>query len=148
MKLIVIIILLSIKILSQDDSIIKLFPGKWKLDTERAELYEEWNFINKTELTGKSYGIENGEQIIVEELCIKKIGNHWAYISVPKEQTITLFALTGFSGDMFIFENKEHDFPQRIIYEFYPDGKLIAAIEGNYDGKNLRKEYSFSLVEN
>jgi hypothetical protein len=148
MKAFILLTLFTASIAAQDDSIIKLFLGKWKLNTENAELYEEWKFINNTELSGKSYGIENGKQIIVEELCIKKIGNQWAYISVPKEQTITLFALTGFSGDMFIFENKEHDFPQRIIYEFYPDGKLIAAIEGNSDGKNFRKEYSFKLVEN
>jgi len=148
MKVILILFLFSESIVAQDDSIIKLFPGKWKFDTDRAELYEEWKFINKTELTGKSYSVVNGEHIILEELCLKKIGNQWAYISVPIDQTITLFALTGFSNEMFIFENKEHDFPQRIIYEFYPDGKLVAAIEGNTDGKNLRKEYSFKLVEN
>ena len=69
MKTFILLTLFAVSITAQDDSIIKLFPGKWKLDTERAELYEEWKFINNTELAGKSYGIENGEQIIVEELA-------------------------------------------------------------------------------
>ncbi|MFI5237529.1 MAG: DUF6265 family protein [Ignavibacteriales bacterium] len=146
MKLITLLIFISASIFAQDEDVIKLFPGKWKVDVDYAQLFEEWKYVNKNELTGKSYSVEDGEKVIVEELCIKKIGNQWAYISVPKDQIITLFALTAYSQGMFVFENKEHDFPQRITYEFKPDGKLEAAIEGDLNGERRRKTYSFIKV--
>ena len=148
MKTLILFILVAVSLSAQDEDIIKLFSGKWKLDAENVQLYEEWKYVNKTELTGMSYSIEDGERVIVEELCLKKIGKQWAYISVPKDQFITLFALTAFSQEMFVFENKEHDFPQRITYEFKPDGKLEAAIEGDINGEHRRKTYSFIRANN
>ena len=35
-----------------------------------------------------------------------------------------------------IFENPEHDFPQRILYRKQPDGGLFARIEGREKGKD------------
>lgn len=34
-----------------------------------------------------------------------------------------------------LFENPEHDFPQRIIYRLEKDGSLFARIEGTINGK-------------
>jgi hypothetical protein len=147
MKTIFIIFLFSfISVHSQDKSILELFPGKWKLVADNIELYEEWKNLSKTELTGMSFSIAEGQEVIAEELYIKKFGNQWAYISVPVGQFITLFALTSFSEGMFVFENKEHDFPQRIIYEFHEEGKLTASIEGNLKGEFKRKDYFFIKV--
>ncbi|MGB5287747.1 MAG: DUF6265 family protein, partial [Ignavibacteriaceae bacterium] len=69
------------------------------------------------------------------------------YIAVTFNENITLFALIEHSPKKIIFENKEHDFPQRISYEFHKGGKLTAAIEGNVNGGLKRKEFSFILAE-
>jgi len=44
------------------------------------------------------------------------------------------------------FENKQHDFPQRVIYEQKGKGLLLAAIEGTYKGKEGREEYQMRKV--
>jgi hypothetical protein len=44
----------------------------------------------------------------------------------------------------FIFENKEHDFPQRIIYHFTSEKILNASIEGEAGGTLKRKEFLFN----
>ena len=147
MKLIFVVIIFSASLLAQDDSILQLFPGKWIMDTNKAEIYEEWIVSGETELTGKSFSIEAGDEYVSEILYLKKFGEQWAYVAVPEGQSITLFALVEYTPKKFIFENKEHDFPQRIIYEFHKDGKLTAAIEGTVNGENKRKEFSFRLVE-
>ena len=148
MKILLAAILISItNIYAQDDSIIMLFPGLWKMEIENAEIYEEWQLVNKNELIGTSYSLENGIKIINENLWIKKFMDKWAYIAVTANEDITLFALVEHSPKKLIFENKEHDFPQRIIYEFHKDGKLTAAIEGNVNGGLKRKEFSFILVD-
>lgn len=148
MKILLAAILISItNIYAQDDSIIMLFPGLWKMEIENAEIYEEWQLVNKNELIGTSYSLENGIKIINENLWIKKFMDKWAYVAVTANEDITLFPLVEHSPKKLIFENKEHDFPQRIIYEFHKDGKLTAAIEGNVNGGLKRKEFSFILVD-
>lgn len=118
------------------------------MEVENVEVYEEWKLVNENELTGISYSIEDGVKNISENLYIKKFADQWAYVAVPKNQNITLFALIEHSPKKFLFENKEHDLPQRISYEFHKDGSMTAAIEGNVNGEIKRKEFSFKLVEN
>ncbi len=132
---------------AQEDAILKLFPGKWKMETDKAEIYEEWKVVEETELVGKSYSADNGVDKISEILYLKKFGDQWAYVAVPEGQNISLFALVEYTPKKFIFENKEHDFPNRISYEFHKGGKLTAAIEGEVDGEFKRIEFSFMLIE-
>jgi len=147
MKLIIFLGLISIVSLNaQDESILKLFQGKWKMDKANTEIYEEWVVVNDNELIGKSYSIEDGTEIISETLYLKKFGDQWAYVAIPSEQSITLFALKENTSKIFTFENKEHDFPQRIIYEFHKGGKLTAAIEGTVNGEIKRREFSFTIL--
>ena len=133
-------------IYTQEQEIKKLFPGKWKLNENNSEVYEEWIMESETELTGKSYSINNGEQDIGEVLFLKKYAGTWAYVAIPEGQNITLFRLVNYSSNEFVFENEEHDFPQRIIYEFSDDDKLSVAIEGIVNGKMKRKEFNYITV--
>jgi len=147
MKNIILVLLFAASIFAQDESILKLFAGKWKMDVANTEIFEEWTVVNDDELIGKSYSVENGTETIIETLYLKKFGEQWAYIAIPSEQSITLFALTVYTPKKLIFENKEHDFPQRISYEFHKGGKMTAAIEGLVDADMKRKEFTFQLLE-
>ena len=148
MKTVLLIILFTnLNLIAQDDVIKQLFPGKWKMDLDNSEYYEEWKQESENELIGTSYGIDYGEKFVNEYLYLKKFGDTWAYIADPIDQRITLFALSEYTPKKFVFENKEHDFPQRIIYEFHKGGKLTAAIEGNVNGEFKRSEIPFVLIE-
>jgi hypothetical protein len=147
MKLVTLLILFTASTFAQDESILKLFPGKWKLNSDKTEFYEVWKMVDSTELVGKGYSIEAGEVIENEIIYLKKFANSWAYVAIPKNQTITLFALNDFTQNKFIFENKEHDFPQRVIYEFKNDGNLTALVEGVLDGEEMSREFNFIKVD-
>ena len=148
LKIIVLLLLFVTNIFAQDDSIIKLFQGKWKMDVENVEVYEEWQLVNENELIGISYSLEDGVKNINESLYLKKFADQWAYVAVPKNQNIALFVLIEHSPKKFLFENMEHDFPQKISYEFHKDDRMTAAIQGDVDGETKRKEFSFTIVEN
>ena len=134
-------------ILAQDDLITKLFPGTWKMISDKLEYYEEWRLINGSELIGIGFSIEEGDTVLSEELYVKKFADQWAYVALPVNQTITLFALSEYSESKFIFENEEHDYPQKIIYEFTADGKLNAATEGIIEGELMRRDFSFIRID-
>ena len=147
-KIFFLLVIASQFVLSQDESIQNLFPGKWKMEIENAEVFEEWSVIDDSELIAKSFTIENADTSISEMIYLKKFSDDWAYVAIPENQSITLFSLVNFTNKKFTFENKEHDFPQRIIYEFHKDGKMTASIEGDVNGKFIRKEFSYRIVEN
>jgi hypothetical protein len=147
MKIILFLILSSTIIFAQDDSIMEFFPGKWKMDSDNTGYHEEWKIVNETELVGTGYTVEEGKRIESEKIYLKKFGDEWAYVAIPQNQVITLFALTEYSENKFTFENGEHDFPQRIIYEFSPDGQLNAMVEGTLDGELMKREFIFTRVE-
>ena len=117
------------------------------MDVENVEVYEEWQLVNENELIGISYSIEDGVKKITENLYLKKFADRWAYVAIPKNQNPTLFVLIEHSPKKFLFENKEHDFPQNISYEFHKDGRMTAAIQGEVNGEIKRKEFSFKIVE-
>lgn len=146
MKIIMLLMLVTVSFYPQDDSIIKLFPGKWKMNVEGALIFEEWEKVNETEFSGISFSLNGTEKNISENLCLKKFAEQWAYVALPENQSITLFALVEHTANKFIFENKEHDFPQRIIYEFINEDKLTAAVEGMVDGKLEREEFTFTRI--
>jgi hypothetical protein len=57
------------------------------------------------------------------------------------------FAFKDSSGGKMTFENKEHDFPQRVIYERREPRLLLAAIQGTYKGKGEREEFRVRKVD-
>lgn len=148
MKFIILFLLLTfVTSFAQNDSIKKMFNGKWKMDDDKSEMYEEWKSVNDAELTATSYSVKNGESFIGENIYLKKLADYWTYIAIPKGQKPTLFTLIEFTDTKYVFENKEHDFPQRVIYEFHYGDKLTASIEGNINNEFRRREFKFTRTE-
>lgn len=147
MKIFYTLLVFSINLFAQDDSILMLFPGKWKMENKESEIYESWTLFTDSVLVGINYSKDNNEKNINEKILLRKHEDSWEYIAIPNNQDITRFILIEHTPKKFTFENKEHDFPQRIIYEFHKDGKLTAVLEGDIKGELKRKEFSFHLVE-
>ena len=53
----------------------------------------------------------------------------------------TPFRLVESADKRAVFENKEHDFPQRILYWIDAAGALHARIEGPQDGRTVSEEW-------
>ena len=53
----------------------------------------------------------------------------------------TSFRLIEQSATRFVFENPEHDYPQRIIYAQQNDGSLLMRIEGVENGQEESSEW-------
>jgi hypothetical protein len=147
MKTSILLLMFFSNILAQDELITELFPGTWKMISDKIEYYEEWRLINGSELIGIGFSIEEGDTVLSEELYLKKFADKWAYVAIPVNQAITLFALSEYSNNKFSFENEEHDYPQKIIYEFTADGKLNAATEGIIEGELMRRDFNFTRIE-
>ena len=76
-----------------------------------------------------------------EYLRIAKSDKGIRYIASPGGGPATEFPLVSLEGKKVAFENKEHDFPQRISYWLDGDGALHARIEGDVQGKTRSMEW-------
>jgi hypothetical protein len=57
-----------------------------------------------------------------------------------------LFTLLLGNGAELVFENPEHDFPQRVIYRQEPAGRLRARIEGHREGLPRAVDFAMTRV--
>jgi|SRR6185436_19767809 len=129
---------------------LKLFEGTWQMKDEQGGImYEEWHKISDSLYKGENYSIANDKKQVFETVLLKFVGGKLCYAPTVKDQNEAkevLFTLkeTSDNGKQFIFENLEHDFPQRIIYHFKNESTLDARIEGVVEGKERSSDFHFS----
>ena len=68
------------------------------------------------------------------------------YTALPSRQAETHFAATVVSDTLLVFENLQHDFPQRILYRRRGADSVIARIEGPRGGQTRGIDFPFRRV--
>jgi hypothetical protein len=82
-----------------------------------------------------------------EFLLLREAGDRLEYESHPSGQRSATFLSTMVSDAMVLFENPQHDFPQRIGYRREGGSSLVAWIEGNNKGQARRIEFPYRRVK-
>jgi hypothetical protein len=80
-----------------------------------------------------------------EFLRIADDGEGLTYFASPSGRPATPFRMVEMGDQRVVFENPEHDFPQRILYWREGD-RLRARIEGEEDGEAHGTEFSWERV--
>jgi len=123
--------------------------GLWQTHNSEADLYEEWTKSANGVLYGKGYVLNEGDSIINETIELKKIGEDVFYIPTVRRQNnnqAVQFKLKTVTDSAYVFENTDHDFPQRITYRFIGTDSIVAKIQGIVDGEPRSEEFYYSRV--
>jgi hypothetical protein len=121
--------------------------GNWKVNTDKGEGFESWIQQDEHTLIGKGYYIVKGDTTIYEKLRIQKIENYYTFIPIIGNNYPVLFTLVESGNNKWIFENKEHDFPQRVVYSRKGENSMLAWIEGELNGEQMKEEYLFEKIK-
>jgi hypothetical protein len=115
---------------------LSFLAGCWELNRDGREINEQWMKPSGGVMLGMGRTVANGNVREYEFTQIRqdKDGAIY-YVARPSGQTEASFKLVKLQNKEAVFENLEHDFPQRIIYRLEPDGSLLAHIEGLSKGK-------------
>ncbi|MBI9053733.1 MAG: hypothetical protein JEY96_07930 [Bacteroidales bacterium] len=128
---------------------LKWLIGNWENISNEMEMYESWEKKNDTVFYGESFALVNSDTVFAETMLLEQNGNDLLLTPTTKNQndgnSIT-FKLISSEGDKFIFENKEHDFPQRIVYSNPQPDSIFAYIEGTQDGEYRKSDFPFKRV--
>lgn len=120
--------------------------GCWKGGDQATQTEEQWTKLAGGTMLGLSRTIKDGQTASYEFLQIREKGGDIFYVAQPNGGAAVPFKLVKLNANVAIFENPDHDFPQRIIYLRSIDGSLLAAIEGEEKGKPKRIEFPMTRV--
>jgi hypothetical protein len=121
--------------------------GQWQGDFGGGVFTETWKIIDENKFIGSGCYIENGDTIFKEELSLIKIGESCGYTSTSDDNVPVLFTLTKKENRTWTFENKEHDFPNRIIYSLKADSSLSVSVDGKTFGILMSDEYQMKKAK-
>ena len=108
--------------------------GTWEMKKGSPVIREVWVRKNDTLFEGTSYAIKEGNPVLQETVQLVYTQNQVFFIPAVQNQNDgqpVVFRLISSAKGKFIFQNKEHDFPQQVIYHFKNRNRLDAAINGN-----------------
>jgi hypothetical protein len=117
--------------------------GVWVMEHGEARTEEHWTDLGGDTYMAISRTVRAGHTVFYEYLRIEQRRDGIYYVAQPKNRLPVDFRLTSLSGQEAVFENPNHDFPQRIVYRKNGDGTLTARIEGRRQGQTVSQEFHF-----
>jgi len=135
---------------SQEDfEKLKPIAGTWHTKRTKGDIYETWQRRSAKEFAGLSYTVSNGDTMPLEKVRLYLQGTEIIYAPVAIQQNDdkeVLFKLKSIEGNRFVFENLQHDFPKRIVYDFKSKDSLYAYIEGEIESRTRRVDYPYRRI--
>ena len=121
--------------------------GCWAHESAEAGSVEIWSTPAGGTLLGLARTVKGGKTVAHEFTQIRALADgKLAYIAKPSNQPEATFPLARIGEREVVFENKAHDFPQRIIYRQVAPGVMHARIEGSLSGKERAIDYPMKKV--
>jgi len=124
---------------------LKWLAGRWEGDVEGDITEEHWTEPKGGMLLGMNRSVRRSGKASFEFLRIAETPSGITYFASPSGKAATPFILKEASDSHVVFENKDHDFPQRISYRRQKDS-LNARIEGVIKGKEESMEWTWTQV--
>jgi hypothetical protein len=121
--------------------------GCWDGSGGGRESLEQWMKPSGQTMLGMSRTVANGKTVAYEFIQLREQDGDLFYVAKPSGQAEASFKLIKYNNQEAVFENPQHDFPQRIIYRLEKDGSLSAAIEGMSKGKLKHIDFPMKRVK-
>lgn len=121
--------------------------GTWQRESKDRVLYETWRRVSKHTFEGNGYAVADRDTIFTEFLRIEQFGDSIFYTAKISENEYPVpFKLVSLGDSSVLFENPNHDFPQRISYSLVSDGSLHVRAEGLSNGEKSGLDFHFTRV--
>ena len=121
--------------------------GVWSSRTRNEFTKETWQKINDSTFTGFAFTTVEQDTVFAETLELLKKGNHTVLKVATYTDTLATpvtFTMIAFENNKVVFENKLHDFPQRIIYSSTKKDSIHAWIEGTIGGEQQKVDLYYN----
>ncbi len=127
--------------------------GTWKMEEKESAMVEEWTAGGTGSIKCRSYEVKGNDTTLIERATIsciagKQVFTYYPVINAPGQNIMPVtFALISEDNNTFVFENPEHDFPQRVVYQNVNADECHAWIEGKDKGKENKIDFFYKRVK-
>ena len=138
---------LALPLAAEEDPLAALawISGTWEGENGNIRMEEIWTRPAGGLILGVHRDLFPGGRSFFEYLRIEQRGDDIFYIAAPRGENATEFRLTELLDNGAVFENPEHDFPQKLVYTRDGD-TLRATIEGVANGKRRSSGWKWHRV--
>lgn len=121
--------------------------GCWSAEGSELGSGEQWMPLAGASLMGIGRTIRQGKTVAYEFMRITENSDgKLAFFAQPSGKPPASFPVRSMSSTDVVFENLDHEFPQRVIYRLVTPTQLRAGIEGMRDGTLKTVEYPMTRV--
>ena len=120
--------------------------GCWQARGPSRIVEERWTAPVAGHMMGTGRTIRGDSLVEYEQIILRVQGGALAYEAHPSGQTPATFTARAASDTMVVFENPQHDFPQRVGYRKAGADSLIAWVEGTMNGRTRRPEFRYARM--
>jgi hypothetical protein len=120
--------------------------GTWVHDAGRGKVTESWVGPGNGLMVAANLSTFAGGKRAFEFLRIADTADGFSYYASPGGRSAVEFKVKEAGERRVVFENAQHDFPQRVLY--WREGERLAArIEGTVNGKERSEEWRFDRAK-
>jgi hypothetical protein len=120
--------------------------GCWEMRSPQGTVEEQWMSPRGGAMIGVGRTVRGDRLVEYELVVVREQDGLLAYEAHPSGQASAVFVSREVTGSMVAFENREHDFPQRIGYRRDAPDLLAAWIEGSRQGQARRVDFAYRRV--
>ena len=120
--------------------------GCWESSSAGRTVEEQWMAPRGGSMLGMGRTVRGGALVEYELVVIKEQGDRLVYEAHPSGQPTATFPSRTIAEASVVFENLQHDFPQRVGYQRNGASALLAWIEGMQGGQIRRIDFSYRRV--
>ncbi|TAH38253.1 MAG: hypothetical protein EYC70_06420 [Planctomycetota bacterium] len=117
--------------------------GSWAGEAGGILTEEHWTAPMGGSMLGMARSSQGGRQVFFEYARIEARSGNIYYLASPLGREPVPFRLAESEPQRAVFENPEHDFPQRVLYWREADGSLRARIEGVENGQARQEDWHY-----
>ncbi len=122
--------------------------GCWMSSNQEPGSAEHWMLPAGGTMIGMNRTVRGGKTVAFEFMrIVEQEDGGLEFIASPSGQNTTGFTMINVTNREVIFENPDHDFPQRIIYRLVSDEELLGRIEGTIDGVERAADFPMKKVD-
>ena len=121
--------------------------GAWGGEKDGVAMEEVWTGPRGGALLGLHRDVKGQRMLSWEFLRIQATDAGILYFASPRSAPPTPFKLVETGDKRAVFENTQHDFPQRILYWVDAKGALHARIEGPQGGRTVSEEWVWTRAK-
>lgn len=103
--------------------------GSWSATVKGVEMEEHWTTPKGGVMVSMHRDIRPDGKAWIEFARIQQQGDEVVFFAQPGGKPPTPFKMVEAASKRIVFENREHDYPQRIVYWLGENGALCAATE-------------------